>query len=213
MPKTQAHARDSGGSYARIGLFRYNPAQLDAKQVGRLHVMSEFYTPERVEGLLLPIITQRSKISLRVLDWLVTNYAKKNNVVYEYSPVPGQRLLLNVYAEYKCWLRNYRRKDFDPFRRRYRIFFDSSRGSVHETTVGQLNFIYWAHRYGVLEYTRQNLDCIEKDMNASLALVKKQKEEDQRQGKKRKRHELSQPPASHCFVYKNHTITDFGDDE
>ena len=80
---------------------------------------------------------------------------------------------------------------------------------MHETTVGQLNFIYWAHRYGVLEYTRHNLDCIEKDMNASLALVKKQKERDIKAGHKRKRHELSRPPASHCFVYKNVATTGF----
>ena len=96
----------------RHGRFQYDPACLDSKQVQRLQRMAEFYTQERIDTLLVPIITQKDVLSLRVLDWLVTNYAKKNNVVYEYAPRQGERLLINVYNEYKAWLRNYRRKNF-----------------------------------------------------------------------------------------------------
>ena len=98
----------------------------------------------------------------------MTNYAKKHSVVYSYAQRQGgvvTKTLLNVYSDYKCWLRNYRRKDFDPFRRRYRIFFSSSADKEYETTVGQLNFIYWAHTYGVLEYARAHRQIIENDMN------------------------------------------------
>lgn len=196
-----------------IGPFKYDPTQLDTKQVVHLRNIAKFYTPDRIHDLLLPIITpQKEKLSLRVLDWLVTNYAKKHNVVYEYRPREGERLLLNVYSEYKCWLRNYRRKNFDPFRRRHRISFVDKEGNTHQSTVGQLNFIYWAHTYGVLDYTRANLPIIERDMNSSLGAVKKQKEEDRQKGKKRKRKELSQPPSHHCVVYKADLVTEFDSD-
>lgn len=33
-------------------------------------------------NILTSIITQKNTLSLRILDWLVTNYAKKNNIVY-----------------------------------------------------------------------------------------------------------------------------------
>ena len=32
---------------------------------------------------VIPIITGKSKISLRILDWFVTNYSKKNNITYQ----------------------------------------------------------------------------------------------------------------------------------
>lgn len=194
-----------------VGPFRYDPDSLDSKQVQRLQVMSTFYTQERIDQLLVPIITQKDELSLRLLDWLVTNYAKKHNVVYEYEPRPGERLLINVYFEYKAWLRNYRRKNFDPFRRRERITFETM-GRTEETTVGQLNFVYWAHTYGVLAFTRSHLRTIERDMNRSLSEVKRQKEADRRQGKKRKRQELSQLPSTHCMVYRASLVTGFDSD-
>ena len=46
-------------------------------------------------------------------------------------------------------------------------------------------------------------------MNTSPGKVKQQKERDRLAGHKRKRHELSQLPASRCFVYKNCTTTGF----
>ena len=43
----------------------------------------KFYTCKSNLDILLPIIEQKSNISLRILDWLVTNYSKKYNVAYE----------------------------------------------------------------------------------------------------------------------------------
>ena len=209
-PAAAAPEEDDPG--LRTGHFRHGPGQLDAKQACLLRQLAVFYDIEKIETVLIPIITQSDHLSLRVLDWLVTNYAKKHSVVYAYSHRQGgvvTKTLLNVYSDYKCWLRNYRRKDFDPFRRRSRILFTSRQGEEYETTVGQLNFIYWAYTYGVLAYARTHRTVIENDMNASLSEVKKQKERDIKAGHKRKRHELSQPPASRCFVYKNAATTGF----
>ena len=43
------------------------------------------------------IITQKNILSLRILDWLVTNYAKKYNIVF--SNKHNQNF--NVYLDYK----------------------------------------------------------------------------------------------------------------
>ena len=52
------------------------------KQLHRLNDLIPFYTDRVLRDMLVPIITQKDSISLRVLDWLVTNYAKKENIAY-----------------------------------------------------------------------------------------------------------------------------------
>lgn len=46
--------------------------------------LTEFYSgiPEEDMERFLDIITGKSKISLRIIDWFVTNYSKKKNIVY-----------------------------------------------------------------------------------------------------------------------------------
>jgi hypothetical protein len=196
----------SNNTTTNHGIFEAQKGQLDSKQVNLLRDLNSFYTPDIVDRVLVPIITQKDTLSLRVLDWLVTNYAKKNSVVYKHSNTKMKSegpayCLINVYSQYKSWLRNYRRRNFDPFRRRNRIYF-THKGERHETTVGQLNFIRWSHVYGVLEYTRQNLDVIEKDMNKCLNDVREQKSLDKQHNVRRKRKELSNYPIKKCFVYQ-----------
>lgn len=67
-------------------------------------------------------------ISLRVLDWLVTNYAKKHNIVYRLPD--GTHF--NVFMEYKAQLKAYSKRLFDPFCRRDRIAFKGSEGFKKE---------------------------------------------------------------------------------
>lgn len=190
----------------KYGIFEVNEGVLDSKQINLIIDLDKFYTSDIVENVLVPIITQKATLSLRVLDWLVTNYAKKNSVVYKHEIMQCDSedpscCLINVYSQYKSWLRNYRRRNFDPFRRRSRIHF-SHKGERHETTVGQLNFIRWSHSYGVLEYTRNNLGTIEKDMNQCLNEVREQKSIDKKQNVRRKRKELSTQPRKKCFIYR-----------
>jgi hypothetical protein len=44
-----------------------------------------FFTNRDNLDQVIPIITGKSKISLRILDWFVTNYSKKNNIHYQIS--------------------------------------------------------------------------------------------------------------------------------
>jgi hypothetical protein len=137
---------------------------------------------------VIPIITGKSKISLRILDWFVTNYSKKNNVHYQ--------IILNnktknfiVYLDYKAQLKAYSKKQFDPFCRRERISFIDHDTNELITTVGQLNFFRWAIENDILNYITLNYNIIENDMNNSLRNLYKKKEGDDKN--RRKRTELS----------------------
>ena len=138
---------------------------LDPKQRARLADIVSYYTDAVIETILIPIISKSEtggRLSLRALDWLVTNYSKKKPVVYKIAPPNHPTIPVNIHNDYKSWLNNHKRRNFDMFRRRKRIFFDFNE-QTFETTVGQLNFFFWAARYGVIDYAKTNLLEIEAD--------------------------------------------------
>jgi hypothetical protein len=136
---------------------------------------------------VVPIITGKSNISLRILDWFVTNYSKKNNIHYQIS-LNNKIKNFIVYLDYKSQLKAYSKKQFDPFCRRERISFIDHDNNELITTVGQLNFFRWAIENNILNYIIENYEIIENDMNNSLRNLYKKKEGD---SKRRKRTELS----------------------
>ena len=145
-----------------------------------------FDTKENLDKVI-PIITGKSKISLRILDWFVTNYSKKNNISYEIE-LNNKKKNFIVYLDYKSQLKAYSKKQFDPFCRRERIsFFDHSNTEL-VTTVGQLNFFRWAIETNIINYIIENFSLIENDMNNSLRNLYKKTDGD---SNRRKRTELS----------------------
>lgn len=177
----------------QIGLF-HNSEPFDRKQLPVMQVLARYYTTDRVKEVLLPVISSnKDKISLRALDWLVTNYSKKKPIIYKIKPADMPEKLVNMYTEYKTWLWKYRRSHFDPFRRRHRLTFRVD-GTEHTTTVGQLNFMYWASKYGVLKYARDHLDDIERD-HADSTKTKKA------HPGKRKRRQLSALPSKKVLIF------------
>lgn len=109
-----------------------------------------------------------SRVSLRILDWLVTNYAKKQNIVYLVSGEDGLPTTFNMFLEYKSQLKAYSKKYFDPFCRRDRLTFEDADGEPFQTTVGQLNFFKWAIMNGVVDFGAEHCVSIEDDMLASI---------------------------------------------
>ena len=104
-------------------------------------------------------ILNNPTISLRVIDWFVTNYSKKYNTEYTFNSMQ-----LNVYISYKSQLKSYSKKFFDPFCRRNRINYKNS----VSTTIGQLNFFKWSLTTGIIDYVTQNYKEIENDMNSCM---------------------------------------------
>lgn len=149
-----------------------------------------FSIPENFD-ILLPIVNGNSDISLRIIDWFVTNYSKKNNTSYTIKDKSNGFLQqFIVFLGYKQQLRAYSKKQFDPFCRRERIAFYYMKNGESKhiyTTVGQLNFFRWAIGYKIIDYIQKNLEIIEGDMNN----VQKSTYSTDKTNGRRKRKELS----------------------
>lgn len=152
--------------------------------------LTEFYKERKNLNKMLKIVEGKSKISLRILDWYVTNYSKKNNTSYNLLDKKGDLKKFIVYLEYKAQLKAYSKKHFDPFCRRKRISFYDHDNNEIVTTVGQLNFFRWAISNNVLNDVEDNIDIIEKDMNLSIRNAYKKPKQQAIQARK-KRRELS----------------------
>ena len=127
-----------------------------------LNKLMEYYDVDNRLHDMLVIINGESRISLRIVDWFSTNYAKKNYTVYALKD--GNRF--KVYNDYKLKLKAYSKKRFDPFCRWQRITIPYGDGGLFiETTIGQLNFFKWAIENEVISYIRENYKTIENDMN------------------------------------------------
>ena len=143
---------------------------------------------------LMPILNGETKLSLRIIDWFVTNFTKKNNIIlynkkkkiiHGITKSPKNKLesktkkskyeyvdeQFNIFLNYKGQLKAYSKKNFDPFCRRERINFYYSEDKFMTTTVGQLNFFKWALENKVIDYINNNLTKIDKDMNINIKRV------------------------------------------
>lgn len=140
--------------------------------------LTTFYKKNPNYGdILFDIVNGKSRLSLRIIDWFVTHYAKVHNTVYwiddangKIHDYPDRRDLrkFNVYLDTRAQLKSYTKLHFDPFRRHERISFivDTSPPyiKVIETTVGQLNFFRWALHNHLLDYVLKHIDDIEEHM-------------------------------------------------
>ena len=144
--------------------------KIHCKQELVVNSLQRFYSSREDKDEVLKLLEGTSEISLRLIDWFVTNYAKQNNISYIFQ---SQEFL--VYTNYKSQLKAYSKKLFDPFCRRERIMFQIQGYPMFQTTVGKLNFFRWAIEKGVLDYIKLNLATIEKAMNASVKQQQKER--------------------------------------
>ena len=139
---------------------------------------------------MLQIVTGESKISLRIVDWFATNYAKKYYTLYTIEDGDNIRRF-KVYFDYKLKLKAYSKRRFDPFCRWDRISMPYKNGTCIETTIGQLNFFKWALENRVVNYIEDNYDTIEKDMNNRNSTSKRKESISENSKTRKKREELS----------------------
>ena len=121
-----------------------------------------FYKNTDYFDKMISIINGTSKISLRIVDWFVTNYSKKTYCVIENNDTNER---FKVYNDYKLKLKAYSKKKFDPFCRWDRINIPYNDTMCVQTTLGQLNFFKWTIENKILEYIENNYNTIENDMN------------------------------------------------
>lgn len=164
----------------------------------------EFYKNPANLQKMIRIINGESKISLRIVDWFVTNYAKKNFTFYDISkPTSNESSIrFKVFHEYKLQLKAYSKKVFDPFARWERISMPIGNNMYMETTLGQLNFFKWAIDNLIIEYIQEHYDLIESDMNNRNSTSRKKEVIDNATTRK-KREELS---ISACKCIKKENV-------
>ena len=137
--------------------------KIHCKQELIVSSLQRFYASRPDISEIVAMLQGTSEISLRVIDWFVTNYAKTHSTAYILN---NQEFL--VYRDYKSQLKAYSKKLFDPFCRRERIYFQVPHHSAFLTTVAKLNFFRWAIEKNILDYIKLNLEMIEKEMNQSM---------------------------------------------
>ena len=140
-----------------------------------------FYSDSSNLDILLPIILQQTRLSLRSLDWFVTNYSKKYNTNFVINR-NGEPFSYFPFKNYKAQLKAYSKKFCDPFCRRERVIFDYRNMDIldfsqnakisHDdyiiTTIGQLNFFRFAIQDSIIKYAIEHIQEIENDMNSTL---------------------------------------------
>ena len=151
---------------------------------------------------MMKIINGESPISLRIVDWFVTNYSKKNFVVYELTQ-NNHTSRFKVFNDYKLKLKAYSKKRFDPFCRWERITIPYDNNRYMETTIGQLNFFKWALQNNVIRYIEEHYKEIEADMNNRNTSSKKNMTDHIANKTRKKREELS---ISACKCIKKEDV-------
>ena len=150
-----------------------------------LKKLMEFYCKDGNIDKILPIINGEHKVSLRLIDWFVTNYSKKHYTWFNIA-IGGEQRRFKIYIDYKLKLKAYSKKRFDPFCRWDRITIPYGEGTRIQTTLGQLNFFRWALEYKILDYIHDNLEDIELDMNKRNSSSKNRGKSSAKTRKKRK---------------------------
>ncbi len=125
--------------------------------------LQRFYSQREDLAEIVALLQGTSPVSLRLIDWFVTNYSKVHSTTYILN---GQEFM--VYMNYKNQLKAYSKKLFDPFCRRERILFQIPSFEPFLTTVGKLNFFRWAIEKGILDYIKGHQTEIEREMNTAM---------------------------------------------
>lgn len=134
-----------------------------AKEVMHYKKLDKFFsecTKEECQ-MMVDIINGNHLISLRFLDWFVTRYCYLYKLSMNIENKYIKEKDFNINISYKAQLKSFKKKYFDPFRRKKKFFYVSEKNDlVILTTLGQLNFFRWALSYNIIKYTEENYRTI-----------------------------------------------------
>ncbi len=127
-----------------------------------LQSVQSFYNEPKNSEALSDILEKKSGVSLRNLEWFVTNYSKNKNVTY--TTKDGKKF--TVHCSYKSTLDGYSKKLFDPFCRTDKVpFILTHNQKPINTTVAQLNFIRWCIKNNIIDYFKENQSTLKQSYN------------------------------------------------
>ena len=187
-----------------------NDIDLSKKETFYYKIIDRYYRTlenDKID-LMINIVDGKSKISLRLLDWFVTRYANKYKVRFDKIKDKLDTDIdkcFNVHISYKAQLKSYKKRYFDPFRRRKKFMYyfnakniqkeDENNIKIEErklcTTIGQLNFFKWAFSNDIIRYVSENYNAISKSMISTNKLDKSRKLKEKKNKDKIEKQELT----------------------
>lgn len=133
-------------------------------------VLNNFFnqcTLEEVQ-MIIQIIDGNHLISLRFLDWFVTRYCYLYKLSIPINNSYNKEQIFNINISYKAQLKSFKKRYFDPFRRKKKFNFWFGKHELNIlTTLGQLNFFRWALSFDVIKYAEKNY----KEINGKMSHV------------------------------------------
>ena len=136
-----------------------------------------------IEAVIIPIIQEKSHISLRFIENFVTKYCREHPTFIKLK----NNTFIDIYDDYKNQLKSFDKRRFDIFKRKHssspRTQSISSTNSNNSddchliaypcdkegkktiiTSIGQLNFFRWLIKTDILNYIIQNYQSIKLKM-------------------------------------------------
>lgn len=137
----------------------------DLKSKEKLHyrMLDKFFNKLHIEdmNIMIKIINGNHLISLRFLDWFVTRYCYLYKLTIDINNNYHKEQNFNINISYKAQLKSFKKKCFDPFRRKKKFYYSNDdKNILFLTTIGQLNFFKWIITNDIINYTEKNYSSI-----------------------------------------------------
>ena len=166
---------DNNDNYESLNQEILKKIQISSQEHMLIKSLEKFYNNNVNMKKMLPIVNGESMISMRLIDFFVTNFANKNRVNFKIKDGENTTVF-NVHSSYKSQLKAWKKVHFDPFSRGTRVpFFFNNNSQCIITTIGQLNFFKWFIVNDISHYIKNNINKIENDMNKNKKVIKKTK--------------------------------------
>ena len=118
-------------------------------------VIGYFKANKEAWDLFLEFTKYRSRSSLRTIEHFITHYSREKELTIQNK----EKMILNIYDEYRSRTKLYTKQRFDFFCRKHRIDV-KLHGTVTSTTVGQLMFFRWLIRDNIVKVLEDHKDQV-----------------------------------------------------
>ena len=151
-----------------MSIFCHDKTEMSKTSQVLLESILEWFNKNEEAVLKFIVIIKRKKgSSLRLIDWLVTNFSKTNSVILETDGIPR-----DLNRDYQKNLSAYNKRNMDPFARRNKITIKIHGKETRNSTVGQLNFFRWFLKNDIIGFLKKNKSVVENHMKDAESRMK-----------------------------------------